>query len=497
MADRFPDQTAETIGQFQVVSNSLAASGAEEADLLRRTGVLRFQDNAVELEVSPAFNPVVSWTKTGPGSYAGKPPEDGITDDAVVLGAIARQPGEVSLWGMRTRSRQLLGFPSPEQEEQRSREVLAADWCLVGALFSSDATEFQSVALDVTGLHKFADMPSIHVEIPERGMVPMTWVYEPPDAATGTTSTPLSGEVRFDAQPTLPTLGGPDISVTTGTRLKLSFEGAVPLSVVVSDIAIPITSLMTILHGADSRVRRLTVSTLAGDSADAYGRVVDLSAPRDAAMDLLLTLNDACGANFIGRWLDLAKRTSPVPQILAAAYSGEFVTVEAEAQNLCTAAETLHRRLHPDDRRWTTETVEEGMSGLAAAPMPEEVRHALRQALGQYLFEPSFPIRIEALAVRVGAVLPDCVGRVNRWKQAVTDQRNVLAHGLPARSGRIDLTQMHYITRSLRWVLTLYLLLEAGVPPEQLAETTKANERYERDWRNWRRVWPQVFADPD
>ena len=32
---------------------------------------------------------------------------------AVVLGAVARQPGEVSLWGVRSVSRQLLGFPSP------------------------------------------------------------------------------------------------------------------------------------------------------------------------------------------------------------------------------------------------------------------------------------------------------------------------------------------------------------------------------------------------
>jgi ApeA N-terminal domain 1 len=207
-------------------------------------------------------------------------------------------------------------------------------------------------------------------------------------------------------------------------------------------------------------------------------------------------LGRAGGADFIGRWLDLAMRTSPVPQILAAAYSGEFATVEAEALYLCTAAETLHRRLNPNERRWTAQTVDEGISGLAEATMPDEVRQALTQALGQYLFEPSFPLRIEALATRVGAVLPGCVGRVNRWKRAVTDQRNALAHGLPPRGSRIDLTKMHAISRSLRWVLTVYLMLEAGAPAEQLAESTQANERYERDWRNWRRVWPRVFTDP-
>lgn len=200
-------------------------------------------------------------------------------------------------------------------------------------------------------------------------------------------------------------------------------------------------------------------------------------------------------ADFIGRWLDLAKRTSPVPQILAAAYAGEFTTVDSEALSLCAAAETLHRRLYPDARRWTAETVTAGESGLATADLPEEVRQALRQAVGQFMFEPSFPMRIAALGERVGAVLPGCVGRVNLWKREVTNQRNILAHGLPDEDCSFDVTRMHYITQSLRWVLTLYLLLEAGAPADELATITDNNRRYGRDQRKWRRVWPKVFSD--
>jgi hypothetical protein len=495
MPDRFPDQIAETIGQFEVVPRPSPDGEAEHADAPRRTGVLRLNDNRVQLEVSPGFNPMVSWTQRGPGSWAGSPPEERITDDAVVLGAIARQPGEVSLWGVRSVDRQFLGFPTPRRDEQRSRELLAVDWCLVGALLPSEESEFTAVELDVAGLHAFAAMSSVRTEFSERGMVPMTFVYDPPKAATGTTSIPRPGEVRFEPLATLPTLGGPDISVTTDTRLKMAFEGAVQLPVVVTEIAIPIMSLLTILYGSKCRVRRLNVSTPTGKSADVYGHIVDLAASRDVAGSLLAALPRVGGADFIGRWLDLAKRTSPVPQILAAAYAGEFATVEAEALYMCTAAETLHRRLNPDERRWSAETVEEGLSGLAEATLPDEVQQALSQALRQYLFEPSFPMRIEALATRVGEVLPGCVGRVNRWKRAVTDQRNALAHGLPPGGSDIDLTKMHAISRSLRWVLTLYLLLEAGAPAEQLAKSTQANDRYERDWRNWRREWPKVFVD--
>lgn len=496
MAGRFPEQIAETIGLFKLVPRSTSDGQAEHVDVPRRTGILRLSDNRVQLEVSPGFNPTVSWTQRGPGSWAGSPPEERITDDAVVIGAIARQPGEVSLWGVRSVDRQVLGFPSPGQEEQRSREVLAVDWCLVGALLPDGETDFGAVELDLTGLHAFADMPSVYTKFTDRGMMPMAFVYDPPDAATGTTPTPLPGEVRFAPRATLPTLGGPDISVTTDTRLKIRLDGTVQLPAVVADIAIPISSLLTILHGSECRVRRLNVSTTAGESADVYGHIVDLGAARDAAGSLLTTLGRVGGADFVGRWLKLAERTSPVPQILAAAYSGEFATVEAETLYLCTAAETLHRRLNPDERRWSAETVAAGLSGLAKATLPEEVQEVLRQALRQYLFEPSFPMRIQALAARVGEVLPGCVGRANRWKVAVTEQRNALAHGLPPAGNDIDLVKMHAISRSLRWVLTLYLLLEAGAPAEQLAESTRASQRYERDWRNWRREWPKIFMDP-
>lgn len=78
----------------------------------------------------------------------------------------------------------------------------------------------------------------------------------------------------------------------------------------------------------------------------------------------------------------------------------------------------------------------------------------------------------------------------------MTDQRNALAHGFPPGVNDIDLAKMHAISRSLRWVLTLYLLLEAGAPAEQLAKSTRANQRYERDWRNWCREFPKVFVDP-
>lgn len=491
MANRFPVNSRETIGQFQVVSPSTDAAAAESPP---RTGVLRLRDNRVELEVSPGFNPTVKWTRQGNGSFVGSSAQELVTDDAIVLGAIAVSPGDVTLWGLRTKSRSNLGFSGPDDDEPRSREVLEADWCLVGAHLPDDETTFTSVTLDVTGLHAFADLRSIRIEPPTSGMTPLRWVLDPPDGVEGVATTPAAGTVRFSPTASIPTLGGPDIAVTTGTNLEVSFDETFPLSTTVSAIAIPLATILSILTGTDCRVRRMKVSVSSAESADVYGHVVDASAPRDADDDCLLTLHTAGGADFIGNWLTVCKRVSPVPQILAAAYAGEFQTVETEALSLCTAAENLHRRLYPDARRWTTGTVDQAKAGLDSADLPDEVRKALRQAVNQYMHEPSFPTRIEVLATRAAEAVPECVGKINRWKQAVAQQRNDLAHGLSDDDDHRDLTQMHYITRSLRWVLTVCLLLEAGVPAGPLGESVRANSRFERDARNWVRIWPKVFA---
>ncbi len=95
--------------------------------------------------------------------------------------------------------------PEPGEDEPRSREVLRPDWCFVGALFPDDGTEFDAVTLDVTGLHAFANVTSVHTESPDTGMTPMKWVYDPPDAVEGAASTPAAGRVRFE-----PAGGNPD-----------------------------------------------------------------------------------------------------------------------------------------------------------------------------------------------------------------------------------------------------------------------------------------------
>ncbi|MGB3485175.1 MAG: HEPN domain-containing protein [Mycobacterium sp.] len=102
--------------------------------------------------------------------------------------------------------------------------------------------------------------------------------------------------------------------------------------------------------------------------------------------------------------------------------------------------------------------------------------------------------RVQALAEPVAAAIPACVGHLGRWKKAVVDQRIALAHGL-GQSGLSthQLRQMSSLNQSLHWMLTLRLLLEAGVDGAVLSAATEQSERFKNQRRNWIYCWPRVF----
>lgn len=80
-------------------------------------------------------------------------------------------------------------------------------------------------------------------------------------------------------------------------------------------IATPIATLMTLLSGAESSVRRVAVKN-DDVRVQVLGYQVATDAPESAG-DLLL-YRSVLGDEFLPRWLELAQRVAPVPQILAA-----------------------------------------------------------------------------------------------------------------------------------------------------------------------------------
>src|SRR5699024_9544627 len=160
-----------------------------------------------------------------------------------------------------------------------------------------------------------------------------------------------------------------------------------------------------------------------------------------------------------------------------------------------TTAEALHRHLHRDARRFTEEDIEEAISGLANSTIPETVKDSLHNALNGYWAEKSYPQRIEELAEPVAEAVPTCIGKLNRWKRAVTDLRVQLAHGFSEQEPEPQkILEAEALSRSLLWMLTFRLLLHSGVTATELRNAAENSERYQLDMRRWNKQWPKIFS---
>ncbi|WP_147290714.1 HEPN domain-containing protein [Rhodococcus gordoniae] len=482
--EKFPDPTSESIGQFQVVDSNGKGQSPQ------RTGVLRFSDNRVTLEVSPGFTPTVRWSQQPSGGWVGSN-NDSEPARFAVLGSLAVNPSAVTLWGVRTTRRRSIGFAMPDEEAPGNHEM-RMDWCLVGDHIPDETQRFGEIRVEATNLHDWAGIPTTTHTIPSSGRGPRGFSVELPDAPQAVLINP-PGQVRLVSSATISPPAFDGFKVSTNTAAVFNIDDGLVLTDALSQVATPIASLMTMLSGAESSVRRLGL--IEGDiSVNVLGYQVDAAAPKSAG-ELFLYRGDVDN-DFLSRWLDLSPRVSPVPQILAAAWSGEFATVDTEALTLATAAEMLHRRLYPNAVRFSDAQIEQAVEALRDSMVEEPVKESLLNALGTWWADQSYPQRLRGIAEPVAEAVPSAVGKIGRWRNAVHAQRVAGAHGLGENeAGRNpDILDVHALNQSLRWVLTFRLLLETGVTPEQLAAVAGRSRRYEADSRQWKYQLPDIFG---
>lgn len=482
--EKFPDTTAESIGQFQVVSSD------GDGQSPQRTGVLRFGKNRTTLEISPGFTPTVKWTEQPSGGWVGSP-NDSEPARFSVLGSLAVNPSAVTLWGVRTTRRSSIGFAMPDQEAPGNHEM-RSDWCLVGDHVPDESQRFGELRVEVTNLHDWAGISTTTHTIPRDGHGPRGFSVELPDAPQADLITP-SGQVRLVPSATIspPSFGG--FEVTTNTVAVFDVAGGLTLTDSLTQVAAPIASLMTLLSGAESSVRRLGLAE-SDISVNVLGYQVDADAPKSAGE--LFLHRGTVGDEFLPRWLELAPRVSPVPQILAAAWSGEFTTVESEALTLATVVEMLHRRLYPNARRFSDDQIKQAVEALQDSAVDEPVKKSLLGALRQYWADKSYPQRLKEIVEPVAEAVPSAVGKIKLWRDAVCAQRVAGAHGLDEKEAgtAVDILDVHALNQSLRWVLTFRLLLEAGVTSTQLGEAAARSQRYESAARHWNGQLQRIFG---
>lgn len=189
-------------------------------------------------------------------------------------------------------------------------------------------------------------------------------------------------------------------------------------------------TLMTLLSGREAKV--LAVEVQVKDQwFEVFGRYVDGGA-REARREKtpMMLGTDVFTVEHVVAWLDVVQKLSPVPNVVAAAIAGEFTTVDTPALVMATSTESLDRRLRPDEREFGEDVIGDALEILGETMIDEALRKKILDAVDTYMHEPSMSKRVAELAENVARVAPDCVGRTNRWKQAVTKMRIRGAHGL-------------------------------------------------------------------
>lgn len=180
----------------------------------------------------------------------------------------------------------------------------------------------------------------------------------------------------------------------------------------------------------------------------------------------LFTLKDLSD-DVLATWIIRFSDVRPLPQIIAATVNDR--TVERQLLNLAAAAEGLHRRLYPNARQFTEQQVAAALTKLDPLAKDDPAIESLRDALRQHAYEPSYPARLKQLIADTLTAAPGLVGRENRWKAAIVNARIGFAHALGAAVTSEDLPRYWVLVASLRRILIIRLLLNAGVDAEQIA----------------------------
>lgn len=476
----FPLKESSILGQFWLPETPDKAV----------TGMLEVDGSAIRLQVSPGLTPMHSFDAISPGNWAVRATED--SDNLAILGSIPVRPQRVTLWDAHTTRRRAIGLPSPFDQEGPSAHGLEATWLLVGDHIPDHTAPILGVRPDVTNLSEWAWIPGLATTIYPHDRLKLDWHL---DIRGKSLDASLANDAGYITLGPAASHRPPDIrgfTVSTSSQLEIELINGWTMQETVERALQPLADLMTLLSGAPCVVRSLDIWVRQKWCA-VHGYRVDPHGPESAG-ELIFTQPEV-GLDFLGRWLDVHNRMTPVPQILAAVVRNEFPTVEAEALSLATAVEALHRSLYPAARRFSVNQIDESLTAIAASDMPQAVADTLASALRQYWHEHTYPQRVRELAEPVAAAVPACIGRVGRWKNAVVDQRISLAHGME--QGRLPTDQifrMSALNRSLQWMLTLRLFLLAGIDPTLLADAIDKSRRFYNDSALWRRYWPRVFA---
>lgn len=481
-AQKFPRDPSQSVGRFWI-----ASADADKA----QAGVCRVQGDLIEIEVSEALTPWME-AQNDPNCVTIKHlPEGG---DLVVQGEIPFQPAQLTFLGARTTHRRTVHLPfagAPELHRVR------ADWCIAGAHIDGPNVTFTAVRARFTHLELWAQTHGIALTHIYKPTTEVALKFVPPTTET----VPFT---QFDQAAALKlettgTMSPPDVwggQIRTKNYLTLEGLSGWTLEEALARFVRPVQTLLTLLAGQQCDTLLFEVQ-VDGRWCQVYGDSINPEAALPTT-DTLLLRREGVPLEVVASWCDLTRKLTPVPQVVAAALSGSFQTVEAEALAMTTTAEGLDRVLYPHSFRFTEEEVANTVAALRTSDAPANVRKELISALNLYFREDSYPTRMKRLASDVSTAVPRCIGEITKWKNGIRDMRVGLAHALGAEDegGDDALWQMVSKVQSLRWALLIRMLQEAGVADETLGEAVTSSEDFKRDEKMWHAQLPAVYPKP-
>lgn len=196
-------------------------------------------------------------------------------------------------------------------------------------------------------------------------------------------------------------------------------------------------------------------------------------------------------------WLDRVEKLGPLPPVVADLAHAKTISVETQVLLLCTIAEGLHRRLYPDEVRFDEDTADSIKDAAVEAvrSLHPDAASTVRGFLS-HIEEVGYAKRLTMLAKAAESAAPGITGRTSKWKELVYGARNGFAHRPVGVNflGDKDIDRYMTIILSLRWVLTMVLLLQADIDPAALAERTADHEAYKRFLADVRRWQPGIYS---
>jgi Apea-like HEPN len=202
-------------------------------------------------------------------------------------------------------------------------------------------------------------------------------------------------------------------------------------------------------------------------------------------------------AQILAHWLDRANLLGSLPAGVASVWQGSLA-VETQVLILTTIAEGLHRALNPDRVRFTPDhgKIVQNVATAAVREIDPAAAKAVHGLLN-HVYEPCFGTRLQQLAARAEELVPGITGQSNRWKNLVYDTRNEYAHKPSTEwMSEADIGRVITVAESLRWVLRLLLLDQAGLDSQLITASFRDSQRYSfflRDAAAWQ---PKIYGDP-